>query len=156
MIKLLLLVCVFVAIIFLGFSYYMFFKKKENFYKDLTSFLEFASNEISFNKTTISTIIEKYKPYFCSELKTYLNSKFINKTNNFKFVYLNEEEIVDMDEFFNKFGTCDADTEVLKVKNFSVFANNHLAIAKEKVAKQGMLALKLAIAFAFIVVIIFI
>ena len=156
MIKWLLLICVFCATVCLGYVYYLSFKRKVAFYRELIWFLEILQNEIGFNKNTIKNIVLKHKSSISTELKNYLVNKFCDGKGSVNLQFLSAEELIDLNSFFNGFGKCDADGEIARIKNYLLRCENYFSLAKEKLQKQGVLALKLAIAFAFIIVIVFI
>ena len=127
MIKIVSMILLFCASGYLGFQVANVYKAKQDFYVDLLSFTKSIKNEISFMKTDILTILQKYeyKSQFNKFLKDYQNLlklKNYNKNEIDKilatFSFLNEYEKNTINQMFFELGNIGY-TEQLERLNFN-------------------------------------
>lgn len=142
MIKILLLISLFCTSGYLGYNISQTFIKKQQFYQDLLSFCQSLKTEISFLKTDLISIFEKYE--YKSKFNEVLNDIQQNLKNqnniNFeeifeKYGFLNEQDKILLKNIFIELGQLGYDEQLERLSFFINEAERVLLNTKEKNTK---------------------
>lgn len=155
--KLVILGLIFSSICFTGFKFSNSFKEKERFYYEFCSFLLFLKGEISFLKSNILEILEKFNSKNENLNKVIINYKNYLKTEEYVFIsLLSNEENLQIKHFFERLGQndCFNQNEYIET-NLAVFQKKY-EDAKNANLKYGAMYKKLSIILAIFICIILI
>ncbi len=165
--KLFLIITIFVCCVLIGILIKKYYKKRQNFFCDLSSFCENLTNDISYNSEKLDIIIDKNLKLFNSDInqlfcafKQYINGNLSDdnfKDNLYKNLnFLHEKERIEIAKFFINLGAFAKDEELQKILNFSNLINPVKTDAIEKNKKFSSLYFKLFLFLGIVFVIIFI
>lgn len=166
MIKWLLIISLSALIVAVAYGILNYYKKRENFFANLMDFCSRLSNEISFLKTNLPSIVsnaESYKSEFqivLTEFKSMLERGDINE-NNFKQILkrvqiLKEEEQDSITAFFTSLGKTSLQEQLNCIAHYKVRFSELFNTSRQENSKFGGVSLKLGIILAIAVCIVFI
>lgn len=144
---------------FIGFSYFGIaigrdYSKKEMFLSEVLSFLNILSNDIKFNKSKLTNVINQNVENFKTDLQKVLNG-FL-KNEKVEVPFLTKYENQKMFEFLNSVGKYDVEGELSNIERYKQIFDAFYKESIEKNKKYGVLYSKLGVMLGLIVVIIFI
>ena len=158
MIKYICLILLFALICYIGYGIFNYYKKRENFYADLSKFINKISEEMNFLKTDLISLIDKNKCAYNNDCNDLLNSYLdyllsTKKDEPFKIKsnFLSKEEKEEINTFFNSLGKSNLEEQKVCIALYrSRFSEQFTKSTKEK-DTNGIVSLKLCIVLALFV-----
>lgn len=165
MLKILLLLTIFVCCLLIGLGINNYYKKRKNFYCDLSNFCENCKVHISYANTKLGQIVEKMINEMGRDFGELLENfeKYtknqIEKEEFFyrnKLNFLNPSERKDVLDFFLKLGEFDKNEELEKIESSKINFDERKTKTSSDYKKFSSFYLKLFVIIGLAIVIIFI
>ena len=154
MIKIACLTLIFVGVSYVGVAVGKTYVKKEKFFNEVLTFLNVLANNIQFNKSKLSNVIDENIDNFKTEFKQVLVDYKTGKSSSVGF--LTEYENQKVLEFLNSIGFFDVCGELNNIERYNQIFNRLYNESVLNNKKYGELYSKLGIMLGLIVVIIFV
>lgn len=154
--KIFLFILVLIGLTFVGYCFSKRFKDKLVFYKDLGSFCDNLTNQITFTKNSLSQIVISSYESYSSKLKSTLHNYFIQKKPYENVDILSEKENMFVKNFFQSLGKFDSVGEIANIANYKQEIKRSINEAHEQEIKYGTLGTKLGFIFGLLVCIVLI
>lgn len=139
---------------YLGYGLGNYYHIRKAFIGEVITFLNLLKVEISFLKSSVSSIIKthlkEFKTPFKQVLKNYLKLveeieqiELLELEKSLKSIYLEEIEQQKLNGFFNSLGRTDTITQTKNIETFLVFFHNYLLLAEKQRHKYAGMFSKL-------------
>ena len=148
--KIICIIVLFCLIVYVGYGILSYYKKRQQFYEDLSNFINYLNTEISFLKTDLVSIIDKNCNSYHSEMNDLLKFYLENikaKKNNFeaKIKVLSKEENLDISNFFNSLGKTNLQEQQTCIAHYKCRFSEQKTKSEEDKNKNGLTYFKLCI-----------